>query len=266
MTKFVEESILDNIELFSDLLASLGTHSKDRILTPFECSTFIVRLKEETNESWEEISKRLGLGKKKTNNFTKKTIDTTMVRNFASLQSITQKRGYAIGWGISTEDKVVFTAAVYISKLVSENDQLKVMDAVLESNRDDIKKPLTKNDVIKIVDEKSKSPQTPIDDIIASVSGRKFKSDTNYRIGISLDLSNNLKIKQILKTDPSKLTEIMNDSVFKTNPILKAYQNEKGTFWLVTDEKTFNIFQSGWRKNNINMTSFFNQLFEENLN
>ncbi len=265
MTAFADESILDNMDIFSDLLASLNTHSKDRILTPFECSTYIVGLKEETNESWEEVSKRLSFGKKKTNNFTKKSTDTTMVRNFASLQDITKKRGYAIGWGTSTDDKVSFSSAVYVSKLVSENDQIKLMDAVLESAKDDTEKSLTKNEVIKIVEEKRKSPETSIDDIIMSVSDRKFESDTNYRIGISLESANHSKIKQILKTT-SKLTEIMNDSVFKTNPVLKAYQNEKGTLWLVTDEKTFNSFQSGWRKNNLNMTSYFNKLLEDNLN
>jgi hypothetical protein len=264
LTASVDGSILDNIEILSDLLASLGTHSKDRILTPFECSTHIVRLKEETGESWEDVSKRLSLGKKKKNDFTKKT-DTTMVRNFANLQSLTKKRGYAIGWGVSTPDKVAFTSAVYISKLDSENDQIRLMDTILDSIKDDSEDYITKNDVIKIVEEKRKSPETPIEGIIASVSDRKVESDTNYRIGVSLEFENNLKIKQILKTT-SNLTEHLNNFVFKTNSVLKAYQNEKGTLWLVADEKTFNTFQSGWRKNNVNMTSYFNQLFEENLN
>ena len=263
MTISIDDPILDNIELLSDLLASLGTHAKDRILTPFECSTHIVRLKEETGESWEDVSKRLGLGKKKKNDFTKKT-DTTMVRNFANLQSLTKKRAYAIGWGESTPDKVAFTAAVYVSKLDSEKDQIQLMDTILDSIKDDSGKNIVKNDVIKIVEEKRKSPETSIDDIIRSVTDRKVESDTNFRMGISLEPQNYSKIKQILKT--TNLTEHLNTFVFKTNPVLKAYQNDKGTLWLVAEEKTFNRFQSGWRKNNVAMTLYFNQLFEENLN
>ena len=57
--------ILDDLDLYSDLLSSVGTHDKDRPLTPIECSDLIVRLKEETGESWEQLSKRLGLGKKR---------------------------------------------------------------------------------------------------------------------------------------------------------------------------------------------------------
>ena len=44
--------ILDDLDLYSDLLASVGTNDKDRPLLPIDCSDMFVRLKEETGESW----------------------------------------------------------------------------------------------------------------------------------------------------------------------------------------------------------------------
>ena len=45
-----DEKITNDLDLFSDLLSSVGTNDKDRPLTPIECSDLIVRLKEETGD------------------------------------------------------------------------------------------------------------------------------------------------------------------------------------------------------------------------
>ena len=57
--------LIDDLDVYSDLLLSVGTNDPDRPLTPIECSDLIVRLKEETGDTWEQISKRLQLGKKR---------------------------------------------------------------------------------------------------------------------------------------------------------------------------------------------------------
>ena len=257
--------ILDNMDVFSDLLASLGTHSKDRPLRPFECSTCIVKLKNETNESWEDISSRLQLGKKKTNDFSKKT-DTTMVRNFANLQNISKKRAYTIDWGESSEDMVGFTSAVYISKLEEKKDQDELFDAILESYENDgNSKKIVKKDVIKIVEEKKKSPEIPIKDIIESVTKRKYQTDTWYKIGIKPTTFNLEKIKKIIQNHNKELVDIFNEKIFNEKPIHKARINEKNTLWLTVDEITFNWFERNWQKQNLSMTSYFNKILEEKL-
>ena len=50
--------LIDDLDVYSDLLLSVGTNDADRPLTPIECSDLIVRLKEETGDTNEQISKR----------------------------------------------------------------------------------------------------------------------------------------------------------------------------------------------------------------
>ena len=81
--------ILDDLDLFSDLLLSIGTHDPDRPFTPIEVSDLLMQLKDETGDTWEQLSKRVGLGKKK-KFYTKKGSDTTQIRNFEKLQNLSR--------------------------------------------------------------------------------------------------------------------------------------------------------------------------------
>lgn len=257
-----ENPLLDDIDLFSDLLASVGTHLKDRPLSPYEVSNCIVRLQNETGETWEQISSRLSLGKKKTNNFYKKT-DTTMVNKFIKLQKLTKKRVYSIGWGEASEDMVGFTSASDISKLTNEEDQIKLFDAILESAQNSSGKKLGKEDVKKIIEEKSKSIQTPIEEIIQSVMGKKFSSESHFLIGLKINNEILKRLQQITDEKNTDLTLVLNESIFPNNSIMKARINDKKTLWLTTNESTFHIFESNWKKEKLSMTAYFNKLFQE---
>ena len=47
----MSEKILDDLDVYSDLLLSIGTHDPNRPFTPIEVSDLIVQLKEETGDS-----------------------------------------------------------------------------------------------------------------------------------------------------------------------------------------------------------------------
>ena len=85
------EKLLDDLDTYSDLLLSIGTHDPKRPFTPIEVSDLLLRLKNETGDSWKEISKRVGLGKKLKSSTIKKDIDDTQVKLFEKLQNLYRK-------------------------------------------------------------------------------------------------------------------------------------------------------------------------------
>ena len=86
--------LLDDLDLYSDLVSSVGTNSSDRPLTPIECSDLIIRLSEETGETKEQLSKRLGLGRKRKIKTLDKPLDTTQIRLFEQLQDLSRKNSH----------------------------------------------------------------------------------------------------------------------------------------------------------------------------
>ena len=83
--------LMDDLDLYSDLLLSVGTGTFERPLTPIECSDYIMQLKEETGQSWEQLSVKLGLGKKVKITTMDAPPDTTQIRFFAKLQKLSRK-------------------------------------------------------------------------------------------------------------------------------------------------------------------------------
>ena len=159
--------ILDDLDLYSDLLSSVGTNDKDRPLIPIECSDMIVKLKEETGESWEQLSKRLGLGKKRKIKTSSAPPDTTQIKLFEKLQNLSRKNAYALGWGRSGDGKIGFTIGCLVAGLEDKNAHDIILDAVLASQETD--KPILKTDVIDICNRVRSSPEKPAKEIIEHV-------------------------------------------------------------------------------------------------
>lgn len=260
------ETILDDLDLYSNLLMSVGTHDPNRPFTPIEVSDLIIRLKDETGDSWEELSKRVGLGKKIKNSTVEKKSDTTQVRLFEKLQNLSKKSGYALGWGTSKDGKVAMTIGCDIAKLSDKNEQDIFVNAVLESL--ETEKPIRKNDVKNILNRKNKSPKTPIEDIIEHVMSIKPKIDLFYKIGISPDddflqaLNKKAAESKISPTDFLKL--IIKKKFFK-NEIMSILLSKNNLIWITLDKNNFNTLEKEWKSKKIPVTAFFNQILMEEI-
>lgn len=258
--------ILDDLDLFSDLLMSIGTHDPDRPFTPIEVSDLIVKLKEETGDSWGQLSKRVGLGKKLKSSTMKKSIDTTQIKLFEKLQNLSRKYVYVLGWGTSKDGKVSMTIGCEIAKLSDKSEQNIFLDAVLESL--DTDQPIRKNDVKNILNRKIKSPETPISEIIEHVKSIKSKPILYYKIGITPE--NDFVEKCTQKSSEQKITssELLQKLIehkYRNNEIKSIILSKNNIIWITLDKEHFQSLENEWRTKKIPVTAFFNQILMKEI-
>ena len=256
--------ILDDLDLYSDLLSSVGTHDKDRPLTPIECSDLIVRLKEETGESWEQLSKRLGLGKKRKIKTSSAPPSTAQIKLFEKLQNLSRKNAYALGWGRTGDGKIGFTIGCLVASLPDKDAHDIILDAVLASQETD--KPILKTDVLDICNRVRNSPEKPAEEIIEDVLKYKPVMEHIYKIGITPYTDFLIKFNQILseKQISSKelLTKLLH-SVFKNDEIVSIYLSKSDTLWLTLEAEKFKDLEKKWKTERKPVTRFFNEIFIE---
>ena len=258
------EKITDDLDVYSDLLLSIGTHGADRPFLPIEVSDLIVRLKKDTGDSWESLSKRVGLGKKLKSSTIKKSIDTTQIRLFEKLQNLSRKNAYILGWGMSGDGKVAMTIGCDIAKLSSKDEQDIFLNTILKSL--ETKKPIRKNDVKNILNRKTKSPEIPIGEIIEHVMSIKPVKELFWKIGITPDddflEKFNEKISQ-KKISSDELLQKLIQNKFKNNEIKSLSLSKNNLIWFTLEEEKFNELEKEWKSKKIPVTSFFNEILLE---
>ena len=255
------ENILDDMDLYSDLVSSIGTHEKDRPLTPIECSDLIVRLKEETGDSWEALSKRLGLGKKLKVSTSKDPPDITQIKLFEKLQELSRKNVYILGWGKSGDGKVAFTIGCLVASLPDKNDHDIILNTVLESQ--ETGNPIRKNDVKNILNRIRGSPKTPVGEIIEHVMNIKPKIEHLYKIGITPYTNFLERLDQIVsekQTNSKELLQKLIQTKFKNNEIYSVYLSKSNLLWFTLEEEKFQELEKEWKSKKIPVTSFFNEI------
>ena len=260
------EKLLDDLDTYSDLLLSVGTHDPKRPFTPIEVSDLLLRLKNETGNSWKEISKRVGLGKKLKNSTMKKDIDDTQVRLFEKLQNLSRKNVYMIGWGRSKDGKVSMTSACDIAKLNDKDEQDVILNTMIEYQ--DTEKNLVKGDIKNILDRKIKSPETSISEIIEHVRDIKPIMKMIWKIGITPEDDFLLKFNNIIsqkKLSSSKLLNKLIERKFQKNKIKSIVLSKNNLIWITLDEKPFTELEKEWKLKKIPVTSFFNQILMEGI-
>ena len=258
--------ILDDLDLFSDLLMSIGTHDPDRPFTPIEVSDLLIQLKDETNDSWEQLSKRVGLGKKLKSSTQKSSTDTTQIRLFEKLQNLSRKSTYVLGWGASKDGKVAMTLGCDVAKLSSKDDQDILISAILESL--ETEKPIRKNDVKSILDRKNKSPETSIVDIIEHVKSIKPETELFYKIGITPDadfLQNLNKKSNERKISNSEFLKMLIQKKYSDNEIKSILISKNNLIWITLDKENFEVLENEWKSKKIPVTAFFNQILTEKI-
>lgn len=154
--------LTDDLELYADLLLSVGTHKGTRPLIPIEVSKLISRLKEEEKVNDLEVSKMLDLGRPKKITTLDSKRDTTQVTKFLKLQKLSSKSQKLLGWGGTEPDKIPFTTGAIVADLENPKDQ----DMIIQSSLD---RGITKNEAKRIVQLKKKNPEKPIADCIEKV-------------------------------------------------------------------------------------------------
>ena len=258
--------LMDDLELYSDLLSSIGTGNEDRPLTPIECSDYIKRLQEETGESLEKISTRLGLGKKRKIKTMDKPPDTTQIKLFLKLQNLSRKSAYMLRFGKSTEKKVGFTIGCLVADLPDEKDQDIILQTVIKNV--DSSKPITKTDVMHILERKKKSPETSIGKIIEHVMRIKPVTEVVNMIVFRLDYSVRGKLDLLVKKDGKSYKDIMTyliNKKFTNNEILSINLKGDNAYISINDDQ-FKTLENNWKSNRINMTDYFNKILLEGIN
>lgn len=256
---------MDDVELYSDLLASVGTGRHNRPLIPIECSDLIMRLKEETGESWEQLSKRLQLGKKSKITTMDAPRDTTQIRHFAKLQNLSRKNAYALGFGISGDGAIGFTIGALVADLPEKKDHDLILDAVLQSYEGS--KPLVKEDVKKIVQMRKKSPDASLESIIKRISDFNPKPETSYVILIqpSLELLDAIhKKKDKQDSDAKDFLKSVIDSQLNENQI-SLIKLRNNLILITMDEKNFQKTENNWKSQNLNVTDYFNSIIKRGM-
>lgn len=262
----MSDRLLDDLDTYSDLLLSIGTHDPDRPFTPIEVSDLILRLKDETGDTWEELSKRVGLGKKIKQSTMKKPIDTTQIKLFEKLQNLSRRTAYLLGWGISKDGKIAMTIGCDVAKLPSKDEQDIILNTILKSL--DTEKPIRKMDVKNILDRKTKSPETPIEEIIEHVMSIKPVTELVWQIGITPedDFLEKFKKKSADgKIDSSKLLRNLLERKIKKDMIKSASLSKNDLVWIALDEDKFKELENEWKSKKIPVTSFFNQILNEEI-
>jgi hypothetical protein len=262
----MSDNLLDDFDFYSDLLMSIGTHNSDRPFTPIEVSDSLLRLQRETGDSLEELSKRVGLGKKKKISVMKKKIDTTQIKNFQNLQKLSRRNVYSLGWGQSKDGKVAMTLGVDISRLSNKDDQDVLFNSIIENI--DTENSLVKNDVKNIVDRKIKSPEIDISEIIELVKNTKPKPELFCKIGIDPDKGFVEQFNSKISANKLKNSEFLQKLIqnkFTNNEIKHITLSKNNILWITIDDKIFNEIENQWKSKNITVTSFFNQILMESI-
>lgn len=251
--------LLEDLELYSDLISSVGSHSGNRRLTPIECSDLIIRLKNETQEGWEQISKRLSLGKKTKISTLDAPNDATQVRNFKDLQNLSRKNAYMLGFG-SDEAKIPFTLGVLVSSLPNKEDHNIILKTTLE-------KDLKKKDIMKIVDLKKKSSTVSIEEIIEQVIKAKPVIDEYYLIGITLEKNLEEQIKKISEQKSQNIKDVILDLFKKrfTDNQITSISIKNNTLFISMTQNNFEKIENDKNLNKKSITEFFNDILREVL-
>lgn len=255
--------LLDDFELYSDLLASVGTGTADRPLTPIECSDLIIRLEKETGETKSQISKRLGLGKKKKIHTLDKPPDTTQLVNFEKLQNLSKKNAYMLGFRVKNEATIPFTIGSIVAELPNKEDHNIILKTVLESYG--TKKEITKDDIKEIVSRKKKSTEIPIEEIIVNVMKVKPVIDDYYLIGVTISDTLLEKMKKVLnKQNGKEVLKNMLQNRLK-NIEISAISIKEKTLFVSVDESNFEKIEQKRKQLKISVMNFFNHTFMEVL-
>lgn len=202
--------LINDIKTYAQLLNSVA-RQKDgpgikRPLTPVQCAYYIKRLIDENNESLEQVSERLGLGKPKNLSNIYKKRDTSQINTFLNLLNVSEKSRELAGWGYEKYPKIPFSLVAQLSNMT-----LYEQDLIIQSTFNDVgRRVLGKEDVKKIRSWKKNHPDLPMEECIKNVLKLKPASNINHLV--VAEIHENLKkfLASDIKPEDRLLTLLKN--------------------------------------------------------
>ena len=190
----------EDIDKLTDLSLSVGLQGKkrkgmERPLTPIEVAQYIQELKDETNETDVDISKRLGLGKPKGRGSHAGTVsdvyveepNDSQVKEFLKLLKISEKVVNLIGFK-GDQGKCVFSTAV-----LTHNQDHIIQETIIQNA---IEHKLGKEEVRRILQYKKKY-ELPIKECIEKALKIRPVYYQPYMVSYSVPNSVNKILKQL---------------------------------------------------------------------
>ena len=192
--------ISEDIDRLTDLSLSVGLQGKkrkgmERPLTPIEVAQYIQELKDETNETDVDISKRLGLGKPKGRGSHAGTVsdvhveepNDSQVKEFLKVLKISKKVVNLIGFK-GDQGKCVFSTAV-----LTHNQDHAIQETIIQNA---IEHKLGKEEVRRIL-QYLKKYGLPIKECIEKALKIRPVTFTQYMVSYSIPNSVNQILKQL---------------------------------------------------------------------
>jgi len=250
--------LTDDLELFSDLLLSVGTHESKRRLIPIEVAELILRFKTEEQLTLSELSKRLDLGRpKKIEKVHTTERDPTQVTKFLNLLKLSKKSRKLPGWGRTEPDKIPFTTASIIAELPDQNEQ----DVIIQSS---IEKGIKKNEAKRLVDLKKKTPEMPIAECIQKVLNIRPVTEISYITPYTFENEILEKLTILSKQKNQELKLLLRHILEKdiTSGKIKAVVLKGNTAYISMDEIAYDFIEKQQHIKKLSFTEYMNKLLE----
>ena len=190
-------------EEFQRLILSVGTHRKNRPLSPYECGQLFDRAIR-MGYSLKECAKSVGIS------------DTGTISNFIRLNDIVPSYSHLVDWG-KTGSTIAFKSAATLAKL-SAADQEVAFVAVLE-------KKLRKVEIEQIVQIRQRSGCDIAECISEIVSMRPTITNINVIVG-AIDLAP--LTKKLTEITQSERDNLLKNALLSSYPNLQNYSARLG--------------------------------------
>ena len=195
--------LIEDIDQFARLLASIKVSGKNRSLSPFEVATYIQRMEREGLKI-QEISERL-------------SIEQEMIKQFLSLTKIPETRRNTIVWGTSTDVGVSFSTAVRIARLDVKTDKGNDMHMLMDLA---MKHKLNKKEMGNIITLR-RNGSLPIKDCIEKIMNIRPEIEHNYMYVITVNSETMTELKNLSESKnlelPTCLKNILSPQLTEKN-------------------------------------------------
>jgi len=246
------DKLIDDIDKLTDLKLSVGHQGRKRKgiprpLIPIEVARYIQQLKDETNETDAQISKRLGLGKPKSKSgFIMEDVDIqsaddSQVKKFLYLLKISEKTVTGVGYK-GEPKKVVFSTAALLHNLDHSEQDIIIQNI--------LKHGFGKDEVRRLLQYK-KEYELPIDECIEKVLKIRPEKSTQYMVVYNIPDTVNQILKQLgdsTEKISKKLVESINQ---KLNGEIEHVTIDDSLLIIFMDTTAYKSFEQEMKDKNL---------------
>jgi len=204
----------------------------------------------EEQDSMEQISIRLGLGRPRDGTSIYQKRDTTQVAMFLRLLDISDKSRHFAGWSWERYPKIPFTIIAMMSSL-KQDEQDKIIQS---SYNDDKKRVILKKDVLKILAWKRDNPDISIGECIEKILKLKPVVITRYMVVCEL----RDRLRNFIDAHKDYKNTILRALGDNINGRFYGVDSTKTLITISMDETAYKTFHEKQYRKNIPFTDFLN--------